>query len=186
MLRDCTLPALYMPGTHLPKLDAQRLQCNGPLHLRAGFQATGLVDLSGADDHRAAGLRRRQVFGKGYGAELRCHNSWGGCVFATGFEAQGEVNLVGAKIDGQLDCTGGKFLAKDKALNCNGISVGASVFLRNEFEAHGKVNLVRAKIDGQLACTGGKFLAEGIALHCDAITVGADVFLRTNLKPGAG
>ena len=35
------------------------------------------------------------------------------------------------------------------ALNCNGISVGASVFLRNEFEAHGKVNLVRAKIDGQ-------------------------------------
>ena len=48
MLRDCTLPALYMPGTHLPKLDAQRLQCNGPLHLRAGFQATGLVDLTGA------------------------------------------------------------------------------------------------------------------------------------------
>jgi hypothetical protein len=63
------------------------------------------------------------------------------------------------------------------ALNCNGISVGASVFLRNEFEAHGKVNLLRAKIDGQLSCRGGRFLAEGVALHCDAITVGADVLL---------
>ena len=82
MLRDCTLPALYMPGTHLPKLDAHRLQCNGPLHLRAGFQATGLVDLSGATIDRAAGLRRRQVFGKGSGAKLRYHISRGGCVFA--------------------------------------------------------------------------------------------------------
>ena len=48
MLRDCTLPALYMPGTHLPKLDAHRLHCNGPLHLRDGFQATGLVNLASA------------------------------------------------------------------------------------------------------------------------------------------
>ncbi len=68
------------------------------------------------------------------------------------------------------------------ALNCNGISVGASVFLRNEFEAHGKVNLVRAKIDGQMACNRGKFLAEGIALHCDATIVGADVFLQDEFE----
>ena len=45
VLRDCTLPALYMLGTHLTKLNAQRLQCNGSLHLSDGFQATGLVDL---------------------------------------------------------------------------------------------------------------------------------------------
>jgi len=134
MLRDCTLPALHLTGTHLPKLDAQRLQCNGPLHLRAGFQATGLVD------------------------------------------------LTGATIGGQLDCDRGKFLAAVMALNCNGISVGASVFLRNEFEAHGKVNLVRAKIDGQMTCNRGKFLAEGIALHCDATIVGADVFLQDEFE----
>ena len=97
-------------------------------------------------------------------------------------EAQGEVNLVGAKIGGQLDCDRGKFLAAIMALNCNGISVGASVFLRNEFEAHGKVNLVRAKIDGQMACNRGKFLAEGIALHCDATIVGADVFLQDEFE----
>ena len=134
ILRDCTLPALYMPGTHLPKLDAQGLQCRGDLHLRGGFQAIGLVD------------------------------------------------LVGAKITGQLACDGGKFLAEDKALKCDGITVGASVFLSDGFEAQGEVNLVRAKIDGQLACTGGKFLAKGMALNCSAISVGVDVFLRTGFE----
>ena len=177
MLRDCTLPALYMPGTHLPKLDAHRLQCNGPLHLRAGFQATGLVDLSGAEITGQLSCAGGKFLAKGMALDCEAITVGADVFLRSEFKAQGEVNLVGAKIDGQLDCTGGQFLAKDKALNCNGISVGASVFLRNEFEAHGKVNLLRAKIDGQLSCRGGRFLAEGVALHCDAITVGADVLL---------
>ena len=182
MLRDCTLPALHLTGTHLPKLDAQRLQCNGPLHLRAGFQATGLVDLTGATIDGQLDCAGGKFLAKGLA--LNCDTiSVGAAVFLrTGFEAQGEVNLVGAKIGGQLDCDRGKFLAAIMALNCNGISVGASVFLRNEFEAHGKVNLVRAKIDGQMACNRGKFLAEGIALHCDATIVGADVFLQDEFE----
>ena len=106
ILRDCTLPALYMPGTHLPKLDAQGLQCRGDLHLRGGFQAIGLVD------------------------------------------------LVGAKITGQLACDGGKFLAKGMALNCSAISVGVDVFLRTGFEARGWVDLKRAEIAGNLQMSG--------------------------------
>ncbi len=182
MLRDCTLPALHLTGTHLPKLDAQRLQCNGPLHLRAGFQATGLVDLTGATIDGQLDCAGGKFLAKGLA--LNCDTiSVGAAVFLrTGFEAQGEVKLVGAKIGGQLDCDRGKFLAAIMALNCNGISVGASVFLRNELEAHGKVNLVRAKIDGQMACNRGKFLAEGIALHCDATIVGADVFLQDEFE----
>ena len=182
MLRDCTLPALHLTGTHLPKLDAQRLQCNGPLHLRAGFQATGLVDLAGATIDGQLDCAGGKFLAKGLA--LNCDTiSVGAAVFLrTGFEAQGEVKLVGAKIGGQLDCDRGKFLAAIMALNCNGISVGASVFLRNELEAHGKVNLVRAKIDGQMACNRGKFLAEGIALHCDATIVGADVFLQDEFE----
>ena len=182
VLRDCTLPALHLTGTHLPKLDAQRLQCNGPLHLRAGFQATGLVDLTGATIDGQLDCAGGKFLAKGLA--LNCDTiSVGAAVFLrTGFEAQGEVKLVGAKIGGQLDCDRGKFLAAIMALNCNGISVGASVFLRNELEAHGKVNLVRAKIDGQMACNRGKFLAEGIALHCDATIVGADVFLQDEFE----
>ena len=106
LLMDCTLPGLYLTGTHLPKLNAQRLQCNGPLHLSGGFQATGLVDMSVAT------------------------------------------------IIGQLDCDDGKFLAKDKALNCEPISVGADVLLSEEFEARGRIVLFRAVITGNLQISG--------------------------------
>ena len=182
MLRDCTLPALHLTGTHLPKLDAQRLQCNGPLHLRAGFQATGLVDLTGATIDGQLDCAGGKFLAQDKALNCNGISVRADVFLSEGFAAQGEVNLVGAKIGGQLDCDRGKFLAAIMALNCNGISVGASVFLRNEFEAHGKVNLVRAKIDGQMACNRGKFLAEGIALHCDATIVGADVFLQDEFE----
>ena len=112
MLRDCTLPALYMPGTHLPKLDAHRLQCNGPLHLRAGFQATGLVDLSGAEIDGQLSCAGGKFLAKGMALNCEAITVGADVFLRREFEAQGEVNLVGAKIDGQLDCTGGKFLAK--------------------------------------------------------------------------
>ena len=174
MLRDCTLPALHLTGTHLPKLDADRLQCNGPLHLRAGFQATGLVDLSGAEITGQLDCDGGKFLAQGMALDCSAIKVGASVFLSEGFEAQGEVNLVGAKIDGQLACDGGKFLAEGIALECNAISVGAGVFLRNGFTAKGEVNLIGAKIDGPLDCDRGKFLAEGIALHCDAITVGAD------------
>ena len=174
VLRDCTLPALHLTGTHLPKLDADRLQCNGPLHLRAGFQATGLVDLSGAEITGQLDCDGGKFLAQGMALDCSAIKVGASVFLSEGFEAQGEVNLVGAKIDGQLACDGGKFLAEGIALECNAISVGAGVFLRNGFTAKGEVNLIGAKIDGPLDCDRGKFLAEGIALHCDAITVGAD------------
>ena len=64
------------------------------------------------------------------------------------------VNLAGAKIKGQLACTGGRFLAKDKALNCETISVGADVLLSEEFEARGRIVLFRAVITGNLQISG--------------------------------
>ena len=57
-----------------------------------------------------------------------------------------------AKIDGQLACTGGKFLAEGIALHCDAITVGADVLLSGEFEARGWINLNRAVIAGNLRC----------------------------------
>jgi hypothetical protein len=128
-LFDCTLPGLYLTDTQLPALLAQHLRCRGSLHLRHGFEASGLVDLNGAN------------------------------------------------ITGQLDCSGGKFLAEGMAFNCNAMSTKSSVLLRNGFEAHGIVDLNGAKIGGQLNCLGGKFWAEPVALQCYASTVGVDVLL---------
>ena len=154
LLRACTLPALYLTGTRLPKLNAQRLQCNGPLHLSDGFQATGLVDLTGA---KITG--QLACVGGKFLAErmaLNCNAiTVGADVFLReGFEATGEVNLVRARIGGGLDGTGGKFLAEGIALNCSAITVGASLFLREGFEAQGRIDLNRAVITGNLHISG--------------------------------
>ena len=48
ILFDCTLPGLFLNGSQLPTLTAQRLLCEGSLDLRDGFRAIGKVDLTGA------------------------------------------------------------------------------------------------------------------------------------------
>ena len=118
ILLDCTLPGLHLKGFQLPALNAQRLLCEGSLHLRDGFRAISKVD------------------------------------------------LLGAKITGQLSCQGGRFLAKDVALNCYAITVGADGFLRRVFEARGTINLIWAEIVGDLdlldaSMTKG-FIAQGM------------------------
>ena len=110
---------------------------------------------------------------------LRCR---GNLQLTDEFEAKGLVDLTGAKIAGQLNCAGGKFLAKPVALTCNVLSTGSSVSLLLGFEAQGEVNLAGAKIGGQLACTGGQFWAEPTALTCYAITVGVDAVLSNGFE----
>ncbi|RVT85847.1 hypothetical protein DXV76_08890 [Rhodobacteraceae bacterium CCMM004] len=111
----------------------------------------------------------------------------GSVYLRTGFDSPGPVNLVGARIGGQLACSGGKFRATDgQALDGNAMEVGADVFLRDGFESTAEVNLGGARIGGQLACSGGKFRAtEGRALNGDAMEVGADVFLSDGFEATA-
>jgi hypothetical protein len=97
-----------------------------------------------------------------------------------GFHATGIVDLVGARIGGQLACDGGRFDgAGGPALNADVAIVGAQVFLRDGFHATGEVNLNGARITGQVTCSGGRFDGSGGgALTVEAATVGAEVFLR--------
>jgi len=101
-----------------------------------------------------------------------------------GFHSTGPVELLGARITGQLDCTDGNFETKEgTALDCNAAEIGADVFLRNGFKATGTVDFIRARITGQLDCTGGTFEAkDGTALNCDAAEIGANAFLSNGFK----
>ena len=97
-----------------------------------------------------------------------------------GFEAEGEVRLVGAMIRGQLDCSGGKFKnpATDEhpdsaALVADGIEVKDDVFLSDGFEAEGEVRLPGAVIGGQLDCSAGKFNNSATDKHPDSTALSA-------------
>ncbi|MBL3677102.1 MAG: hypothetical protein JKP92_06330 [Alphaproteobacteria bacterium] len=114
----------------------------------------------------------------------------GGVFLRNGFRAQGEVRLLGARIGGQLDCSGGAFHnQKEYALNGDGMRVEGNVFLcdtRNNkgevlshFTAEGEVNLAGAQIGGQLDCSGGMFCNPGKrALTLQGVRVEQSFMLR--------
>lgn len=96
------------------------------------------------------------------------------------FKANGSIQLVGAKINGQFDCSGGSFAAtQGRALNCDSAVIGANVLLGDGFAAAGEVNFRGAQINGHLSCTGGTFEATNRrALNCNASVISGNVLLR--------
>jgi hypothetical protein len=107
-------------------------------------------------------------------------NVKGGVFLNDGFRAEGGVRLLGARIGGDLDCSGGTFKNPGSdALIADGANVKGGVFLDDGFKAEGTVRLLGAQIGGNLECTGGTFSNPGKnALHADGPKVKGDVLLR--------
>ena len=98
---------------------------------------------------------------------------------ADAFVAAGEVRLLGARIDGQLNCTGGRVANPEgQALNAGSAQIGGSVYLRDKFHASGEVGLLGARIKGRLDCSRGRFEnPDKIALTASSADIGHSVFL---------
>ena len=92
----------------------------------------------------------------------------GHVILREGFRSEGEVRFLGAEINGQLDCSGGRFNNPEgDALNCEGAKIASNVFLRDGFVADGEVDFLGAEIGGQLRCTAGKIANfKGYAFDC--------------------
>ena len=102
-----------------------------------------------------------------------------------GFSAESGVRLIGATINGPLDCSWGEFChpkhqPKIYALLADKL-VAQDVFLSDGFSAKGKVGLSGASIGGNLTCAGGTFHSshapKGEALHADGLTAKGNVYL---------
>jgi hypothetical protein len=168
---DCTRAKLRNDSG--PALSAERLQVGQGMFLRGGFTATG----SGGD-----GAVR--LLGAHIGGNLNCegaklHNKSGPALYAdglhvdqrmflrggftaTGSGSDGAVNLLGARIGGQLDCSRAKLRNNSgPALHADSLQVDQSMFLTDGFTAtgsggYGAVNLAFARIGGHLECDGAK------------------------------
>ena len=143
ILRDCTLPALYMPGTHLPKLDAHRLQCNGPLHLRDGFQATGPVDLVGATITGQLACDGGKFLAEGIALHCEAISVGADVFLRTGFEARGWIDLKRAEIAGNLQMSAATL---NTGLDAKGMRVRAG-FIWKDVTGDGiEVDLIDAHV----------------------------------------
>ncbi|MHC4726610.1 MAG: hypothetical protein ACYS17_05220, partial [Planctomycetota bacterium] len=119
-----------------------------------------------------------------------------------GFRANGEIGLVDATINGNLECNNAKFTNNKKvndeepiAINGERLTVKGDIFLckghwGNEpkanikrFKAMGEVKLVGAQIRGTLDCKGGSFIYEkGKAILANSMNVNGNVYLCDGFK----
>ncbi len=106
----------------------------------------------------------------------------GSLLLRSGFRAQGEVRLLGAKLGGDLDCTGADFQSKDVALIAQNATIAGNCLLSDGFFAAGTVDLNLASIGGVLSCQDGTFSCRDQALYASRIKVADNVNLGDNCR----
>lgn len=170
-LRGASTHTVSLGGSRCSRILANGVRVSGHFIMSAGFCATGLVQLSGA-----------QISGR-----LDCD---GGC-----FEGKKPPD-EDSPPQASMNCgeTSDQVAEEEEhddamvadALVCEGAEIGFQARLGDGFRAAGRVSLVGATV-GFLDCSGGSF--EGgsrrePALNCDGIEVRREVFLRGVHVPG--
>ena len=150
-----------------------------------GVSAKGKVDLFGAKiggQFSCAGGKFVDSGPTGCALVANEITTGGDVRLVRGFSANGEVQMLGAKIGGQFSCAGGKFVSPDSsrcALNADRITTGGDAVLGGGFSAEGEVRLLGANIGRALFCVGGKFCnPSGNAIAADGITAKGGVYLN--------
>jgi hypothetical protein len=198
----CTRAAFINPfptGATEPNaaLNCENADVRGSVLLRQGFHVRGTVTLIrmqvGGHLVCTGGTFEappQAAVSEGRGAALNLGSvSVKGSVFLNdGFTAEGAVRIIGARVDGNLICEGGKFNnpwvsgvpGSGKAINADGVTVKFSSFLRDGFRADGTVRFVSAEIGRDFACTGAKL---GDGLIAARMTVGGNFFWKGIVDP---
>lgn len=145
LLQSASLRNLYLSGSALPGLSADRLRVKGSVFLREA-ETAGEVRLPNAriggnlvcDEAKLSDATRVALRGDGLHVN--------GDVFLRRAETKGEVRLLGAKIGGDIDCSGAKLSnLGGMALNADGANVTGYFFLRGEASIEGALDLIAAQ-----------------------------------------
>jgi hypothetical protein len=101
-----------------------------------------------------------------------------------GFQACGEVRLVGTRIGGQLHLNGAHLDGNgEPALTADGLTVRDSLFCQDGFQADGQVRLSDAIIGGELNLSGARLDGKGRpALVADRARVTGNVICRDGFQ----
>lgn len=177
-----------------PALNAEQVQVKGPLHLRYGFTATGSGRLGAVNLRRArlGALECPQAtLRNASGPALTAYSAHvaGHVQLRDGFTAvagaDDAVYLYEARIDGPLDCSGGRFdSASGSGLNASRAQINGSMNCGSGFTATGSspsgaVSVVEARIGNALECDGSVMRNNaGPALDAVGVDIKGVVLLR--------
>lgn len=119
---------------------------------------------------------------RGLTADRMCCSA--GVFLRKGFKTNGEIQMLGVQIGGNLDCSGGLFEVKEgDALSVDGADIKGALYLNDGFKAVGQVRLTGARIGLIFDCSDGLFQAkEGDALLADGVEVKGDATFSGSFK----
>jgi len=181
VFRSAIIDRLFLDGSLLPGLQAERLEVRGGLYLR-GSHTTSEVRLT---DSRLGGnlvcdgAVIQSLGGFALNAEgLEVRN-----VFCRDADLRGGVNLRGSKLEATFDCAGSTIFRPDEiAIAADAIEVQGGFLLRST-KITGEARLIGARISGDLDCTSAIVTNSGCdALQLSRVVVEGAFFLRKEAK----
>ncbi|MGY6247235.1 hypothetical protein ACXIUS_06720 [Bosea thiooxidans] len=180
-LRAAIISRLFLDGSRLPGLQAERLEARGGIYLR-GAEVDGEINL---DQARLGGnlecdgavIRARSGYGL-LARSLEVRN-----VLLRGANLRGGLNLSGAAVAADLDLTGAAIpLAERAALDASTLVCQGSVLLPSARIA-GEVQLTGSDIAGDLDCSGAVVENPGgAAIQASRTIVKGAFFLRRSAR----
>ena len=146
VFRFAVIDNLFLDGSWLPGLQAERLEARGGVSLKSAA-VNGELQLTGSRIEGSLSLDGATVGSTGRTA-LLADNIEARAVEMRGATLTGETRMTGARIDGDLDLTGATLVFPDgEALHLNRTRVRGGLFLRGGARVDGALDLTGASID---------------------------------------
>jgi len=176
-LNSAVIERLFLDGSSLPALHAERLEARGGLYLR-GAEVDGelrLISATFGGNVECDGTAFRPASGPAMNAEgLEARR-----LQLRGARCGGRVILTSAELAADLDCAGMTLTnSGGVGIEAGAIDVGGGVVLRAA-TIEGEVRLLAARIGADLDCSGARILNPGRdGLQLSRATIAGAFFLR--------
>jgi hypothetical protein len=178
VLRSAVIDNLFLDGSALPGLQADRLEARGGLSVNSAA-VTGEIRLRGArigGNIEADGATIVSPDGLAVdadGLEAR------GNILLRGATVRGGINLLGARLGGDVNAAGARIeRAGEVALNGDGIAARGDLALRGATIA-GEIRLIGAHFGGDIDCTAATIVQPGgYSMELNRARIDGAFFLR--------
>lgn len=185
VLRAAIINRLFLDGSSLPGLEAERMEARGGVYLR-GAQVIGEVRILESrlgGNLECNGALIRAVKGYAVNAEAIEARS----ILARGSVLDGGINLSGAKLVADFDCTEAEISQTDgvanPAITAPDMENRGGIILRRA-QINGETSFVASRIEGDLDCTDAVLNNPGKnALDISRMEVRGAFFLDGDAKP---
>jgi hypothetical protein len=98
-------------------------------------------------------------------------------LFLRNHQADHEIELLGVKIGGDLDCDGSRFLGLGDALSADRAMIGGEVFLRG-IQSAGTIRFLGSELSGNLEMKGAQFTRPDTMLSLDSAKIKGNIYLN--------